>query len=307
VRGSLIVAVRAALLLLLLIQASVAHPRAQAPVSHARMLFDQGHHNLFAGLSGSYRSFAGIVRDAGFVLTPNISPFSLPLLETADVVVIANPNGAGADAPVDQRTAAAFAPAEVDALHEWVESGGALLLVTDHYPTGVAAASLAGRFGIQLSGGWTDDPANRRSVPGYGAVFGYLMFSRQAGLIGDHPITDGSDPTERIGAVATTTGESIEGPSSSTALLRLSPTARDWLPKTGLRRDAATNGPRDFNPCPACAERSAGGRSQAIALEFGRGRVVVVGEMGVLTDYSLRDADNRQFALNIVRWLARAL
>jgi hypothetical protein len=29
--------------------------------------------------------------------------------------------------------------------------------------------------------------------------------------------------------------------------------------------------------------------------------------MGVLTDYSLRDADNRQFTLNIVRWLARAL
>jgi hypothetical protein len=54
-----------------------------------------------------------------------------------------------------------------------------------------------------------------------------------------------------------------------------------------------------------CATRPAGGRSQAIALEAGRGRVVVGGEMGVLFDYSVRDADNRRFALNIVRWLAQ--
>jgi hypothetical protein len=301
------VPLRAALLLVLVFQASIAHPRAQAPASRARMLFDQGHHNLFAALTGSYRSFAGMVRDEGFVLRPNTGPFSLALLKTADVVVIANPNGAGADAPVEQQAAAAFAPGEVDALHEWVESGGALLLITDHYPTGVASAPLAGRFGVNLSGGWTDDPANRRSLPGYGAVFGYLVFSRQAGLIGDHPITNGREPIERIDSVATTTGESIEGPPSSTALLRLSPTARDWLPKAGLRQEAATTRPRDFNPCPACAEQSAGGRSQAIALEFGRGRVVVVGELGVLADYSSRDADNRQFTLNIVRWLAREL
>jgi hypothetical protein len=35
--------------------------------------------------------------------------------------------------------------------------------------------------------------------------------------------------------------------------------------------------------------------------------LVVVGEMGVLSDYSVREADNRRFALNIVRWLAREL
>jgi hypothetical protein len=47
--------------------------------------------------------------------------------------------------------------------------------------------------------------------------------------------------------------------------------------------------------------------AEAIALEVGRGRMVVVGEMGVLTDYSVREADNRRFALNIMRWLAREL
>jgi hypothetical protein len=77
-------------------------------------------------------------------------------------------------------------------------------------------------------------------------------------------------------------------------------------PAAGTREPGASSA-RDFNPCPTCATRPAGGRNQAIALEAGRGRVVVVGEMGVLTDYSVREADNRRFARNIVRWLAREL
>ena len=51
---------------------------------------------------------------------------------------------------------------------------------------------------------------------------------------------------------------------------------------------------------PAAAVRRS--RSQS-----GHSIMVVVGELGVLTDYSVREADNRRFALNIVRWLARRL
>ena len=134
-----------------------------------------------------------------------------------------------------------------------------------------------------------------------------LLIANANGLIGAHPITNGRDPSERLRAVTTTTGESIEGPPTSTALLRLSATAVDWVPPAAGTRELAVAGARDFNPCPTCATRPAGGRSQAIALEVGRGRMVVVGEMGVLTDYSVREADNRRFALNIVLWLAREL
>ena len=297
---------RAALVLTLLLQAGVG-PGAQAPPSRTRILLDEAHHNLYAAASGGYRSFVQLVTEEGFAVTTNRLPFSSARLASTDILLIANPTGADASASIEERARSAFADAEVDAIQQWVEGGGALLLVTDHYPTGVAAGALAGRFGVGLSGGWTDDPESRRTVPGYGAVFGYLLFSRTNGLIGAHPITDGRDPSERVRAVATTTGESIQGPSTSSILLRLGATAVDWLPPPAGPSEPAVPGVRDFNPCPTCATRPAAGRSQAIALEVGRGRVVVVGEMGVLTDYSVREADNRRFALNIVRWLSREL
>ena len=297
---------RAALVLTLSLQAGVG-PGAQAPASRNRILLDEAHHNLYAAASGGYRSFVQLVTEEGFAVTTNRLPFSSARLASTDILLIANPHGADAEAAVEQRARAAFTEAEADAILEWVEGGGALLLVTDHYPTGAAAGALARRFGVGLSGGWTDDPEHRRTMPGYGAVFGYLLFSRTNGLIGAHPITDGRDPSERVRAVATTTGESIEGPTASSVLLRLSATAVDWLPPPTGSREPPVRAVRDFNPCPTCATRPAGGRSQAIALEVGRGRVVVVGEMGVLIDYSVREADNRRFALNIIRWLAREL
>lgn len=60
---------------------------------------------------------------------------------------------------------------------------------------------------------------------------------------------------------------------------------------------------------------SARGRAQAVALEHGKGRVVVLGEAGVLGSgeqaaeglggMERRGADNRRFGLNVARWLAR--
>ena len=40
---------------------------------------------------------------------------------------------------------------------------------------------------------------------------------------------------------------------------------------------------------------SAAGRSQGLAFEFGRGRVVVLAEMGTLIEYSVAGTNNRQF------------
>ena len=287
----------------------------QAPASRNRILLDEAHHNLYAAASGGYRSFVQLVTEEGFAVTTNRLPFSPARLASTDILLIANPNlsteasakvdGADAEAPVEQRARAAFTEAEADAIREWVEGGGALLLVTDHFPTGTAAGALARRFGVGLSGGWTDDPEHRRTVPGYGAVFGYLLFSRTNALIGAHPITDGHDPSERVRAVATTTGESIEGPPAATVLLRLGATAVDWLPPPTGPSEPAVAGVRDFNPCPTCTTRPAGGRSQAIALEVGRGRMVVVGEMGVLD--GLLGARGRQPAVRPqYRQVARA-
>jgi hypothetical protein len=263
-----------------------------------------------ATASGGYRALVSVLTDAGFEVTPNTLPFRSDRLGTTDVIVIANPNGADERAPVDARATSAFTDSEIAVVEEWVRGGGGLLLVTDHYPTGVAARPLAEKFGVKLSGGWTDDPANRRTLPGYGPTFGYLVFSLENGLLPDHPITRGADEWEKIEGVSTITGGSMEGPPGSASLLPLSPTAVDWIPSSTPRapsnptQQAQT---RDFNPCPSCDQVSAAGRSQGIAFTFGQGRVVVIGEMGALVDYSAPGMQNRQFALNIVRWLNRQL
>ena len=282
---------------------------AQTSSAH-RVMLDQALHNIMATASGGYRPLVRVLTDSGFDVASNTLPFSLARLAATDVVVIANPNGADERAPVGERAASAFTSAEIGVIHEWVLGGGGLLLVTDHYPTGVAARTLAEKFGVKLSGGWTDDPANRRSLPGYGPIFGYLVFSLENGLLPDHAITRGANEDEKIEGVSTVTGGSMEGPPGSVSLLRLSPTAVDWIPSSTPR--APSNTPpqpqtRDFNPCPSCDQVSSAGHSQGLAFDFGRGRVVIIGEMGALVDYSVPGMQNRQFALNIVRWLNREL
>jgi hypothetical protein len=59
------------------------------------------------------------------------------------------------------------------------------------------------------------------------------------------------------------------------------------------------------------------GRAQGVALEWGRGRVVVPGEAGMLSAQRGRDGapvgmnfpgyDNRQLVLNLMHWLSRLL
>jgi hypothetical protein len=65
---------------------------------------------------------------------------------------------------------------------------------------------------------------------------------------------------------------------------------------------------------------SVGGRAQAVALKFGSGRVIVLGEAALLTAQIARvdgtemrfgmnasGNDDRQFALNLVHWLSGIL
>jgi hypothetical protein len=282
---------------------------AQAPAA-GRVMLDEAHHNFMATASGGYRPLVRLLTDAGFDVTPNTLPFSPGRLATTDVVVIANPNGADERAPVDNRAVSAFTDPEIETVEEWVRGGGGLLLATDHYPTGVAARRLAERFGVRLSGGWTDDPAHRWELAGHGQIFGHLVFSVENGLLADHPITRGRDETEQIEGISTIAGGSMEGPTGSVSLLRLSPTAVDWIPSSAPRAPSNTTPQaqaKDFNPCPSCDQISSAGRSQGIAFVFGRGRVVIIGEMGALVDYSVPGMQNRQFALNAARWLAREL
>jgi hypothetical protein len=96
----------------------------------------------------------------------------------------------------------------------------------------------------------------------------------------------------------TFTGQSLDGPADAAVLLKLPGNAVEYVPDGS-----------ELVPQPA-------GAAQGLALEYGQGRAVVLGEAGMLTaqvakgepfGMNLPGNDNRQLALNIMHWLSRRL
>ena len=260
-----------------------------------KVLFDEGHFNVHSMKSG-YETFAALLKNDGYRLDANTAAFTPESLAGRQVVVIANARGAGNDAPMQARTKPAFTDAECATIRDWVKNGGALLLVADHYPIGDATEKLAQEFGVQMSKGVTRDQAN--SDPQLGGPSS-LVYSRANKLLVDHAITRGRNESETVQKVVAFTGQSLAGPKESFAFMRLADTAVDVSRPDGKQTSAA-------------------GRSQGLAMEFGKGRVVVLGEAAMLSaqlagprrrpmGMNAPGLDNRQLALNIMHWLTRVL
>ena len=269
-----------------------------------RVLLDEAHHN-FHTASGRYRTFAELISHDGCVVAPNRRPFSAGALASCDLLVISN--ALGHENMADTAAAhPAFTPEECDAVRDWVRGGGALLLIADHAPMGAAARPLAERFGVNMRSAYTID--STRADPSVSNP-GLILFTPGAGLNPDHPITRGRDSTERVRRVLSFTGQSLKGPPGSVPILALSDSAVDLMVGFGQAGGVV----------PPEKRLSAAGRSQGLVFEFGRGRVAVMGEAAMLSaqlagppgrqfqmGMNRPGTDNRRFALNLVRWLARA-
>jgi hypothetical protein len=270
-----------------------------------RVLFDEAHNNIHK-TAGLYKPFVDLITNDGYRVTPNKEKFSSPVLSEYDILVIANALGTN-----DSNDSSAFTPQECDAVHDWVHSGGALLLITDHFPTGAAAARLAKRFGVEMSQGMAFDSLHCDRSAGDDTQ---LEFTRANGLLTTHAITTGRNETERINRIVTFTGQSLQAPDDGVTLMKLSATAVD---RSAFARVEKSGGDTrviiDYG-----APVSAACRAQAVALEYGQGRVVVLGEAAMLTaqldgrtkkpfGMNVAGIDNRQFALNTMHWLSRLL
>ena len=258
-----------------------------------RVLFDEAHHN-FHTVEGRYKPFVDLLLNDGYRVIRNREPFTKASLSSFKVLVIANALGAeemddnGADA-------SAFTEEECTAVQDWVKGGGALLLIADHAPFGGAAAALGNRFGVEMSKGFTYDPDNSAEKSP-----SLLIFSRDNKLLATHPITEGREQNERLNRVQSFTGQSLKGPEDSVAILKLGDSAKDTP-----NREAESS-------------VSAAGRAQAIALKYGKGRVVIQGEAAMLSaqiagankqpmGMNVPGNDNKQYALNVMHWLSGLL
>ena len=258
-----------------------------------RVMFDEAHHN-FHTTDGRYKPFVDLLSNDGYRVIRNRQSFSKTRLSGFKILVISNALGAEED---DDEGAdkSAFNDDEIEAVADWVKGGGALLLIAAHAPFGGAASALATRFGVDMSKGYTLDPQN--SVEGNPSQ---LIFSRENKLLGNHPITEGRDDSEKLKLLRSFTGQSLKGPEGSAGILNLSGTATD-LPSRDSKESV-----------------SAAGRAQAVALKFGKGRVVVQGEAAMLTaqiagaekrpmGMNVPGTDDRQYALNVMHWLSGLL
>jgi hypothetical protein len=263
-----------------------------------RVLFDEAHFNVHTTATG-YKAFAEMMTNDGYRITPNKDKFDSKLLKNFRVLVIVNALGApDSDDPDAARPA--FAEEECDAVRDWVSAGGALLLVTDHEPAASAAENLASRFGVGTGKNFAVDKSNYFTRTGWE---GNLVFSRDKGLLAEHPIINGRNSVERINRVLTFGGQSLKGSGNAVALLRLSDTAKTLFTYPARQ-----------------VQISAAGRALCVALKHGKGRVVITGEAGMLSAQILREGrasypfgmnvpgfDNRQLALNLMHWLSGLL
>jgi hypothetical protein len=138
---------------------------------HPTVLFDAAHNN-FHTAGGRYKPFAELIANDGYAVTPNQKKFSAEALKGFDILVIVSAQGAP-QMNNPQAAKPAFEPGECDAVRNWVQAGGALLLITDHHPWGASNQQLAERLGIDFGKSPTVDPVN--SEPG---TPGRLIFSR---------------------------------------------------------------------------------------------------------------------------------
>ncbi|MBK8005914.1 MAG: DUF4350 domain-containing protein [Gemmatimonadetes bacterium] len=265
-----------------------AHPAGRGPV----VALDEAHHN-FHTLDGRYAPFGALLARDGYRVRPSRVPFTAGALDSVRLLVVANAIAAENETTWAAPIHPAFSDAEVAAVRRWVEGGGSLLLIADHMPFGGGAATLGRAFGFGLSDGFAVDSAGQ-SLPD---------FSRAAGTLRAHPITDGRAPDERVEVVRTFTGQAFTAPAGAEPLLVLPAGSVQLLPDTA------------WVFTPATRRAPAGGLLQGAVLRVGRGRVAVFGEAAMFSAQLAGPnrvpagmnapgaAGNVTLLRNLVRWL----
>jgi len=256
---------------------------------------DEAHSN-FHTLDGRYAPFAKLLRRDGYVVEAATEPATAESLGRGDLYVISNAIAASDEENWKLPIEPAFTTSEIDAIRQWVEEGGSLLLVADHMPMPGAVEDLAAAFGIFFSNGFLYD-ADGES---------HLQFTRDAGLA-DHAITNGGSESERVDSVRTFTGQAFRATSEVEPLLTVPEGSRVRLPVKAWKFKETTPSIR------------ADGMLQGAVLRFGEGRLAVFGEAAMFSaQFQIRDDERRvfgmnepeaeqnpQFLLNVIHWLSR--
>lgn len=287
---------------------SVAHPAYDG--SGPLIQLDAAHGSVQT-IDGRYAGFAALVRADGYRLQAGERALDQAgALDGVDVLVISN-----AVRPADRSRTSAFTNAEIVGLDSWVRNGGSLLLVADHAPYGDANEALAQVLGVQMGKGYAFRLKD-------GQTTSQMNFSAEDGTLGDHPILRGRNASEVVDRVLSFTGQSLSGPADSVVLMALLPDDHEAASAPVLRQiNARVQSDPASLPTVLTEMARPALPAQGLAFDHGLGRVVVLGEAGMLTAQILKFSDDpsndvrfglqtpghddQQFALNLLHWLSR--
>ena len=267
-------------------------PTIAAETRRPRVLIDAAHHN-FPTADGRYAPLARLLHESGFAVHSATGPITPQLLQTTDILVIANALHASNVDRWELPVAPAFSAEETGLLTSWVENGGSLLLIADHFPFPGAIADLAANFGFRLFNGF----AIRADVAAED------VFDLDLGSLRPHKQITGADLKAPVTRIAAFTGSAFEAPTGAQPLMVLGKDYELWLTSRAWEFRADT--PR----------RSANGLLQGATHSHGKGRVAVFAEAAMFTSQSTPDGqtsigfdapaarDNRAFVIHVFRWL----
>ena len=240
------------------------------------ILVDQQHRNVVS-LASYFGPVGRFLAKDGYQVRPLSEPLRDASLKNARIVVIIN-----AQAPQGSpENASAFGDAEMASLDAWVQRGGGLLFVADRAPFGGPASALGKRFGVAL-----DNNTILRHGPD-GKPDGVLSLDVKIDGDPKHPTLQG------ISRLVYVVGESLRGPG----------------PILRAPKDTYSGATMNTPDGPAAV-----GKPLALAFSHGAGRVVVIGDAGIVSAFGsvegpahrgISEADNAPFLRNVMRWLAR--
>jgi len=247
---------------------------------------DAAHQNVHT-VEQTYAPFANLLRNDGFKVAGSTWKFSADALKGTQILVISNPMSERNPPPFDAPIHSAFTADEVTAVRAWVEAGGSLLLIVDHYPVPGVAANLGAAFGFTL----------HNAYAGRDDRFGPDVFSVDEGSLKDDPVLRGRESSEAVRQISTFGGSAFDIPASARPIIVL-PAGFELFFTTRIN---------EFKP--DTPRRNAAGLSQGAVMEVGKGRVAIFGEAAMFTYQGLAkntESPNKQFILNLLRWLSHA-
>ena len=279
---------------------------AQPPPPETTVMVDRAHNNGHH-LGTTLGPLATMLSSAGYSLISSELSFNSESLARGSVLVISNAlHQRNASGDWSLPTPSAFSDEEIQAVQDWVQAGGSLLLIADHMPFPGAAEALAAAFGVAFKNGFAFDASQIQAPVPCLLPRQIQIFRRSDGSLADHVITNGRNAGERVDSVATFTGQAFEPDGVTTSLFTFGLAAVIWTPEVAWQFDSET------------PELNVEGWRQGAVLESGLGRVALFGEAAMFTEQTCGNdfpmgmnapaaSQNRQFIINLFRWLFRDL